>query len=54
LLQQGKISEEEAMRNANSRNNLTLRINLARKHSPQSPSELSIEDDEPVVRRGTK
>jgi twitching motility protein PilU len=46
LFNQGKISEEEALRNANSRNNLALRINLAKSRSTQDSGELSIEDDD--------
>jgi twitching motility protein PilU len=54
LFNQGKISEEEALRNANSRNNLTLRINLAKSHSRQDSGELSIEDDESDIKRNIR
>jgi twitching motility protein PilU len=38
LFQQGKISEEEALRNADSANNLRLRIKLAREGGVQAPA----------------
>jgi len=51
LYEDGKISTEEALRNANSHNNLALRINLAQGHNSNSTSELSIEDDKASDRR---
>lgn len=54
LFSQGKISEEEALRNANSRNNLALRINLAKSRSTQDSGELSIEDDDSDMRRNIR
>lgn len=52
LYQQGKISEEEALRNADSANNLRLRIKLAREGGVQAPapgtlSLEGVESDEP-------
>ena len=54
LLNNGKITEDEALRNANSRNNLALRINLAKNPSLKDSGELSIESDEPMIRRKMK
>ncbi len=42
LFKQGRISEEEAIRNADSANNLRLKISLAEGSSPEEDSGLSL------------
>jgi len=46
LYKQGKISMEEALNNADSRNNLSLRIRLDEGGVLDSPGELHIEDED--------
>lgn len=45
LYHDGKISRDEALRNANSHNNLALRIKLSTQHDSENTNDLSIEDD---------
>lgn len=54
LLGSGKISEQEALRNANSRNNLALRINLAKNPDLRDAADLSIENDDFPVHRKSR
>jgi len=47
LFKQGRISEEEAIRNADSANNLRLKISLAEGAAPEDESGLSLIEEEP-------
>jgi len=47
LFKQGRISEEEAIRNADSANNIRLKISLAEGANPEEESGLSLIEEEP-------